>query len=279
MYKPPRFARQLVWGVSDSIRLTTPLVSLYHPPVPTPPANEVTNEVALNTISNLRSFFRTITPIHVDVFEFFLISHPNRPFVDSVCRALREGFWPWADTSDPALPSSWDNSSRVIKDPAHVNFVRDQIATKVALGQLSPSFGPDLLPGMFSMPLWVVPKPHSNKLRMVVDQSAEPFSQNSLIPADAGSIHLDNLHDLGTILRRVHSQHPFSRLTLWKSDVSRAYRLAPVHPLWQIRQIVSFGGNRHVDRCNNFGNRAGGHIWFCIFLPCPLDSLLRLDHS
>jgi hypothetical protein len=100
---------------------------------------------------------------------------------------------------------------------------------------------------------------------MVVDQSAEPFSQNSLIPLHAGTVHLDNLHMLGSILQRVHNEYPSSRLVLWKSDVSRAYRLAPIHPLWQVRQVVSFENNRYVNRRNNFGNRSGGHIWSCIF--------------
>jgi hypothetical protein len=87
---------------------------------------------------------------------------------------------------------------------------------------------------MYSMPTGVVPKPHSDKLHMVVDQSARPWSQNSLIPKDAGTVHLDNVQDLGRILRRVRARYPGESLVLWKSDVTRAYRLIPMHPLWQI---------------------------------------------
>ena len=34
-----------------------------------------------------------------------------------------------------------------------------------------------------------------------------------------------------------------------------------MHPLWQVKQIVTVGTNRHVDRCNVFGGRASQRIW------------------
>ncbi|KZV86173.1 hypothetical protein EXIGLDRAFT_596596, partial [Exidia glandulosa HHB12029] len=54
------------------------------------------------------------------------------------------------------------------------------------------------------------------------------------------------------------------KLRLFKSDGSKAYRRAPVHPLWQIKQIVSVNNSRHVDRCCNFGTKSAGDIWFAI---------------
>ena len=35
----------------------------------------------------------------------------------------------------------------------------------------------------------------------------------------------------------------------------------PMHPLWQIKQAVSFHCKRDVDRCNVFGARASQRIW------------------
>ena len=35
----------------------------------------------------------------------------------------------------------------------------------------------------------------------------------------------------------------------------------PMHPLWQIKQVVPFGSKRHVDRWNVFGGRASQRIW------------------
>ena len=34
-----------------------------------------------------------------------------------------------------------------------------------------------------------------------------------------------------------------------------------MHPLWQIKQAVPVDGQYHIDRCNTFGNRAGGWNW------------------
>lgn len=55
----------------------------------------------------------------------------------------------------------------------------------------------------------------------------------------------------------------------FKSDVSGAYRRLAVHPLWQIRQVVTINGVRRVDRCNNFGNRGAGYL-FCVFMSLVL---------
>src|SRR5882724_2017369 len=43
----------------------------------------------------------------------------------------------------------------------------------------------------------------------------------------------------------------------------------PVHPLWQIKQIVTVDGKRHVDRCLVIGGRTSGRIW-CTFMALVL---------
>jgi hypothetical protein len=262
----PRYARDLIWSTDA---LETPLTTCsslteFKPPVPRPPLNELNNLIALRTIASRPDLFKIISPIRVDVFERYLLSHPNRAHVASVCLALREGFWPWAITDDPALPTTFDNSHRPITDPRHTDFLLQQCKEEMALGQFSPSFGKELLPAMYSSPIGVVPKPHSEKLRMVVDQSAEPFSPNSLIPKSERSVHMDGLHQLGRALRRARAEHPTCGLVLFKSDVSRAYRLIPMHPLWQLRQVATIAGEKHVNRCNHFGNGAGGRVYGCV---------------
>jgi hypothetical protein len=172
-----------------------------------------------------------VTPINVDLFEFYLKHHPNRPLVNSVCRGFRGGFWPWADTDKEGYPITWDNSTHPLRDPSHVQFLREQRDTEIALGQYSSTFGKELLPGMYSMPIGVVPKPHSDKLRLINDHSAGKFSCNSMIPKHEGSVKLDGMRALGKALRRAHRSNYPNPLLLWKSDVSRAYRLIPIHPL------------------------------------------------
>jgi hypothetical protein len=108
---------------------------------------------------------------------------------------------------------------------------------------------------MTAIPIGVVPKPHSTKLHLVVDQSSGENSPNSLIPREHVTVPLDNLHDLGDRLITARTRYSTDRrLVVFKSDVSQAYRRLPLHPLWQLFQIVTIDGMCHVDQNNNFGN-------------------------
>jgi hypothetical protein len=274
----PRYARKFIWDVDEKVKLTSAQATFFYPPMSSVPDNEFTNTAACHTLDTNPHLFKIVTPINVDLFESYLSTHPNRPFVDSVCYGLRHGFWPWAITRDPSLPTTWDNFRRALKDPAHYEFIRAQWNVEVQLGQFSPPFGPELLPGMYSMPLGVVPKPHSDKLRLVFDHSAEPFSLNSMIPTHERSVHLDSLSDLGLALRTLRNRvGPDHELVVFKSDVSRAYRLIPMNKHWQIKQVVTIGTDRHVDRCNQFGSGPAGRIWVC-FISLVLWIAIYIKH-
>ncbi|KAJ7029248.1 hypothetical protein C8F04DRAFT_893851, partial [Mycena alexandri] len=166
-------------------------------PLPRPPQSEYT-PVALKTLSDHSHLFRIVSPIDVDTFESLLVHHPNQPFVRSVVVGLREGFWPWADTQPGIYPETYDASDFPLKDERERTFVRQQRDEEIMLGRYSPSFGRDLLSGMYSMPVHVVPKPESQKLRLVVNHSMSEYSLNSMIPRDAvAGSRLDTLKNLG----------------------------------------------------------------------------------
>lgn len=258
----PRYVRDLVWASDEPSRTTLALYTESMPSIPSPPENEMSNTIALDTIKNYPHLFKIVTPINIDRFQSLLTNHPNRPLVDSVCRGLHEGFWPYAITQGSQRPCIVDNSYRPLKEEAHISFARQQRDTEIKLGRFSPSFGPDLLPGMTSIAIGVVPKPHSDKFRLVVDHTVGEHAPNSFIPRERVAVPLDNLHDLGLCLIKVRAIHGDStRLVVFKSDVSQAYRRLPLHFLWQLFQIVTIDGMRHVDRNNNFGNRAAGGLW------------------
>jgi len=151
-----------------------------------------------------------------------------------------------------------------VKDPGHVQFMHEQRDEEIRLKCFSIAFE-SLLPGMTTIPLWVVPKPHSEKLCLVVDHSAGESSPNSFIQPDDTRVHLDSLHALGKILLDVKKRYGDVPLVLFKSDVSQAYRRLPMHPLWQLHQIVTIDGKHHVDNNNNFGNRGAGRLWVVFF--------------
>ncbi len=119
---------------------------------------------------------------------------------------------------------------------------------------------------MHSVPIGIVPKPHSTKLHLIVDHSAGDFSPNSMILKHEGHVHLDTLKHLGRTLIHAWRKHGRDvKLVLFKSDVSQAYRQLPMHVLWQIRQVITIENQHHVDCCNNFGNRRAGRIWCTFF--------------
>ena len=261
--KRPRHRRGLIWSPTDATFSPTARSTEYTLPVPEPPLHERVGSDAAQTIAKHPELFKVVTPIDVDRFEQLLEDHPNPAFVSSVCRSLREGFWPWADTSDPSYPSINDNSMLTCtKSDEQLHFLDKQIGEEIRAGRLSESFGSELLPGMYSVPIHTVPKPNSDKLRLVVDHSAGDFSLNSMIASDdIKGTRLDGLHSLGASLLRFRADHPHDKLVMFKSDVSLAFRRLPMHPLWQVKQIISFNGQHHIDRNNNFGGRGSPKVW------------------
>jgi hypothetical protein len=244
-------------------------------PFPSVPESVLRDHAAAQTIANHPALFKIITPIDVDRFQFLLSSHPNRPLVESVCRSLREGVWPFA-VVDESAPITFDFSEQDVS-PAGLDFLREQRDVEISCGRYSPAFGTDLLPGMYSTPVGVVPKPHSDKFRLINDLSAGPHAPNFWIARDDSTVRFDNLQDFGTILRNVHKSHKRPPAWLFKDDVSGAYRRWPVHPFWQIKQIITIDGQRHVDRCMEFGTRSAARVW-CTFMGLVVWIAIHVKH-
>ncbi|OJT12050.1 hypothetical protein TRAPUB_11402 [Trametes pubescens] len=258
----PRFLRSFIWDDRAASLKTFTSLSLTHPPVPDVPESVREDPVVNATLANHPELFKIVTPINVDRFEELLEDHPNQDFVKSVVHSLRNGFWPYADAKPADYPDTWDERRPAPRDEESAHFLRTQRDEEVALGRYSESFGKDLLPGMYSMPVHVVPKPHSTKLRLVNDQSAGVFSLNSMIrPESIKGAVLDGIPALGEALRRVRRANAGANLIMWKSDVSQAYRRMPVSPYWQIHQVVTIDDEQHVDRCNLFGGRGSLKVW------------------
>ncbi|KAJ2972091.1 hypothetical protein NUW54_g12347 [Trametes sanguinea] len=119
------------------------------------------------------------------------------------------------------------------------------------------------------MPIHAVPKPHSDKLRFINNHSAGSFSLNSMIDKRCVGMRPDNVQDLAhnlLLFRREHGDRP---VNLFKSDVANAYRILPMHPLWQLKQVVTINGTRRIDRCCCFGN-CGSPDLFCTVMSLVL---------
>ena len=141
---------------------------------------------------------------------------------------------------------------------------------------------------MTTIPLWVVPKPHLDKLQMVVDQSAGEFFHNSYILPDDAWVHLDTFHVLCAMLLKVHVHHGNILLVLFRTDLSQVYHWLPMHYLWQLHQVVTIDSKHHVDNNNDFSNWGAGWIWvtffglvlwIAIFIKHILDLFAYVDDS
>jgi hypothetical protein len=149
------------------------------------------------------------TPINVDEFESLLTNHPNPKFVQSVLKGFRDGFWPWADTKLGEYPDTWDESLGDPRDQAEVDLICAQRDKEIQASCFSESFGTELLPGMYSMPIHVVPKLHSSNFRLVTNHSAGLFSLNSMIKKeDIAGYPLDNMTHLREMLLRERKEFP-----------------------------------------------------------------------
>ena len=248
--KRPRYLQHSVWadhGASTSFSPTA-ACTLTDRPLPRPAPEEFNNVDVVATINDHPELFRIITPINVTRLEELSVTHPNKPFVESVCTSLREGFWPWACTQKHEYPVTWDFSDRPPKDEHQAIFLREQRDIEIKAERYLEGFGTVLLPGMYSTPIHAVPKPRSDKLRLVNDHSAGPFSLNSMIAhEDIAGAKMDSISDLAEALLRYRRAHPHEKLVMFKSDVSAAYRRLPLHLLWQIKQIVTIDSIHHVD--------------------------------
>ncbi|KAJ7460789.1 hypothetical protein FB451DRAFT_1044837, partial [Mycena latifolia] len=151
-------------------------------PLPRPPAYEFQNATAMRTIHENPDLFQNPRVIEVDRLESLLKRHPNPSLVQSVLAGLRDGFWPWMNTHhDDGYPETWDNSWVPLASDREHDFINNQRDVEVAKGRFSRTFGPDLLPGMYSTPILAIPKPHSDDLRLVSHQSCSPFAPNTMV--------------------------------------------------------------------------------------------------
>jgi hypothetical protein len=154
----PKYLRHNLWEQGALLSPTMAEWSETARPLPRPPYSEIFNPITSQTIADNPDLFQVHSPIKVDVFESLLKDHPNPPFVKSVCDGLREGFWPWADTLKRDYPITHDESRPMPSNEAHASFIREQCLKERDKGYFSSSFGPDLLPGMYSMPeVFVMP--------------------------------------------------------------------------------------------------------------------------
>jgi hypothetical protein len=258
----PKYLRYNIWDPDSDFSPNTSDWTLTAEPLEGPPPPALADELVTKTISENPHLFKIVTPIRVNIFEAYLTSHPNQKFVQSVCRGLREGFWPWAVTPSPGYPTTNDESKPTPIDERKADFLRMQRDVEVTKERFSPPFKHDLLPGMYCMLIYAVPKPHSTDLRLVTDQSYGKHSLNSMIQHEKVTGYpLEIMVHFGEMLMDLERKELGKEKVIWKSDIAEAYRILPMHPHWQIKQVNRIDDEFYVDRCNAFGGCGAGAIF------------------
>lgn len=231
--------------------------SLSAKPLPDPPPKKSLPCSLIRTLNEHPDLFKVVTPIDITKFEAYLVDHPNQLFVRSVVNGLRQGFWPFAKKVHDLTVNCPSPSP---KNADHRKFLQEYVKKEIGAERFSRSFD-RLLPGMTCMPVHVK---CGKKLRLIQDHSAGMHSLNSLIDEGDRTVQYDGIRTLGVALRRAHTATSGADIVVFKSDISQAYRIIPMHPFWQPLQAAKINGKYYIDRCNVFGNAASQRL-FCAF--------------
>lgn len=258
--EPPLFRRKFVWSRHHSNDTLSPAAAAteFADPLPSPPKSLLNNPEIQSTLRYLDQYIKVESPFNVDRFENLLIDHPNQPFVKSVMKGLREGFWPFDE-------GEWDLESKEFRknysveeqDLSTIRAFRDK---EVGLDRWShPLPDTTLHSGMKISPMFVIWQ--HGKPRVITDHATSGSGLNDGIPEEEAHVRYDDMHSFSQVLYDAIENNPLREIITFKSDIASAFLNLPAHPLWQIRQIVIVDGEGHVVRRLVFGNRGSPRCW------------------
>lgn len=237
--------------------------TLTTPPFSRPPLSVTQDPILNQTLSSHPHLFTVSTPLATDLLSDYLSIHPNQPLVESVIIGLREGFWPGHDGDFSKLTPE----RPTFQSDEDLDFITKEKLEDWELGRLSDPFD-TLLPGMHISPTFVV-RSDVRKSRTVCDQSVSGLN-DGILREDATTTY-DTIPQLGGLLRLYHHlELDKNHHTLWKSDVSGAFRNIPVSPFWMIKQVhrvrLVRPGRKptwsyYVDQRLILGGRLSPRIW------------------
>ncbi|KAE9400413.1 hypothetical protein BT96DRAFT_782685, partial [Gymnopus androsaceus JB14] len=104
-------------------------------PLPSPPEHLLSNPQIQATLKAMDKDIKVETPFNIDRLELLFSTHPNQPFVASVIKSLRQGFWPFYD-------AEWEEESKqhidnYVSEPEDIAALRSHRDQEVAAGRWS----------------------------------------------------------------------------------------------------------------------------------------------
>ena len=193
------------------------------------------------------------SPLKLHLLQAYASRHPDPQFAAYVLGGLSNGFHIGFSRSSP-LRSATANHPSAEERPSVIS---DLLQEEVRLGRLAGPIPHSLVSQVQVSPLGLIPKPHQDKWRAIVDLSApRSRSVNDGIDPTLCSLQYASVDDAVDIILQL------GRGTeLVKLDLSNAYRMVPVHPDDQPLLGIQWRGATFIDRALPFGLRSAPKIF------------------
>lgn len=265
----PRLRRRFHWPPPHLDPPRTPLLTstLLAPPLPSPPLRVLLHPESMATLSaHPHDFQYGPKLLKEDAFRLALAEHPNRPWVNSLLRSIKDGFWPSHSGQAPPPPTPSERARWTPSKAEDREVVLAQVLSDIESGWTSEGTD-EPIPGVVISGLFVVRR-EGDKPRVVNDQSASGLNAGTR-REDTPAVY-DTLVDLIRLLRHLGLDSLPSHAILWKTDVSAAFKALPMHPHWQLRQGIavehrqqdgSWRRKYHIEWRGAFGSRATPYLW------------------
>ena len=196
---------------------------------------------------------RAPTPVIVSALWSAMQHHPDQRLAGYILSGLTNGFRIGFDRRC-RLRCNGRNHPSSTEQPL---IVQQHIELEQARGSLVGPLSPSLATTVHVSPLGLVPKPHSDKWRLIVDLSSlEGRSVNDGICSDLTSVVYASVDNAVEIIRRLG---PGTELV--KMDLKDAYRVIPVHPQDHHLLGIQWCGDTFVDRSLPFGLQSAPKIF------------------
>ena len=195
-----------------------------------------------------------MTPYQVAVWEQGLASHPDRSFVEFICRGIREGFRIGFDHQQ-AQDNSGPGNMKSAKD--HQEVVDKYIGTECEKRRLLGPLQRSKYPQVRISPFGVIPKSEPGKWRLIIDLSSPTGgSVNDGINKEWCSLTYMTIDDVAARVVRLGRG-----ALMAKFDLKSAYRQVPVHPDDRWLLGMEWKGQLFVDTALPFGLRSAPAIF------------------
>ena len=180
-------------------------------------------------------------------------SHPDKQFVEKLCRELREGAR--IGYTGPRMPRESRNLPSANKNP---ETIQTNLAKEVELGRTVGPFDKPPFPNFQVSPIGLVPKKQPGQFRTIFHLSYPKTgdSINSFIPKEDYSLQYTTIDNAISAIQRL------GRGTyMAKTNILSAFRLFPVHPQdWELLGM-KWENKYYFDKVLPFGLRSAPSIF------------------